>query len=188
MGVTTVSGRSRNIVSSVEMVGFDREWCNESLMPADYAVTDIDEQLAEALGGTDSAEMSQAMQEYNEAMAQMTPEQRAMLEGMGMGDMMQQGMGAAGASTPPPAAGSPSPPDAPCNSPSSRELTTGNLTQTVQKHLEALGYSPGNTDGADSLHTTIAISQFQAEKGLEVTGEVSPQLVGVLSAEVDSGC
>jgi peptidoglycan hydrolase-like protein with peptidoglycan-binding domain len=55
----------------------------------------------------------------------------------------------------------------------------------VQKHLMALGYDPGNTDGNVSTETIIAISQFQAEKGLEVTGEVSPQLAGILSAEVD---
>jgi peptidoglycan hydrolase-like protein with peptidoglycan-binding domain len=55
----------------------------------------------------------------------------------------------------------------------------------VQNHLDALGYDTGNTSGELSLETTIAISQFQAEKGLEVTGEVSPQLAGVLSAEVD---
>ncbi|MEZ5502430.1 MAG: peptidoglycan-binding protein [Halioglobus sp.] len=68
---------------------------------------------------------------------------------------------------------------------SSAELTSDNLTQTVQNHLKALGYDPGNTDGEASTQTSIAISQFQAEKGLPVTGEVTPQLVGILSAEVD---
>jgi len=58
----------------------------------------------------------------------------------------------------------------------------------VQLHLEALGYDPGNTAGSDALRSKIAISQFQAEKGLEVTGEVSPQLLGTLAVEVDSGC
>ena len=158
MGVTTVSGRSRSIISSVEMVNFDRQWCNESLMPAAYTVIDIDEQLAEAMGGTNPEEMSEAMQEYNAAMEQMTPEQRAMMESMGMGDMMG---GAAAAGGKPPG-GSTSPPSAACSSPSSRELTTDDLLQTVQKHLHALGYDPGNTDGGDSFMTTIAISQFQA--------------------------
>ena len=36
-----------------------------------------------------------------------------------------------------------------------------------------------------ALETTIAISQFQAEKGMKVTGEVTPQLIGILAAEVD---
>lgn len=70
--------------------------------------------------------------------------------------------------------------------PSSADLTTGNMTQSVQKHLQALGYEPGNTSGEVSTETIIAISQFQAEKGMEVTGEVTPQLLGILGAEVDS--
>jgi len=69
--------------------------------------------------------------------------------------------------------------------PSSADLYSDNVTQMIQNHLQALGYDPGNTDGQASIQTTIAISQFQAEKGLEVTGEVSPQLAGILSAEVD---
>ena len=60
-----------------------------------------------------------------------------------------------------------------------------NLTQSVQLNLKALGYDPGRTDGEASVETSIAISQFQAEKGLEVTGEVTPQLAGILEAEVE---
>lgn len=63
--------------------------------------------------------------------------------------------------------------------------SSGNLTQAVQIHLKALGYDPGKMDGEASVQTSIAISQFQAEKGLEVTGEVSPQLAGILEAEVE---
>lgn len=188
MGVTQVSGRSRSIISSVEMVSFDRQWCNESLMPAAYTVNDIDAQLAEAMGGTNSAEMSAAMQEYNTAMEQMTPEQRAMMENMGMGDMMGKMMGGAAAAGGQPSAGSTSPPNAACSSPSSKDLSTDDMLQTVQKHLHALGYDPGNTDGDESFMTTIAISQFQAEKGIEATGEVTPQLLGILAAEVDGRC
>ena len=54
----------------------------------------------------------------------------------------------------------------------------------VERH--ALGYDVGDINGESSLETTIAISTFQAEKGMDVTGEVSPQLLGILSAEVDS--
>jgi len=68
---------------------------------------------------------------------------------------------------------------------SSAKLSSDNLTQSVQLHLEALGYDPGNTDGEASVQTSIAISQFQAEKGMAVTGEVSPQLAGILEAEAE---
>lgn len=76
------------------------------------------------------------------------------------------------------------PEEAPQKVASSTDLSSGNLTQTVQKQLKALGYDPGNTDGELSVQTSVAISRFQAEKGLEVTGEVTPQLVGVLEAEL----
>jgi hypothetical protein len=69
--------------------------------------------------------------------------------------------------------------------PSSATLITDDLTQSAQKLLEALGYDPGNTDGELSTETVIAISQFQAEKGLDVTGAVTPQLIGILAAAVD---
>ena len=67
---------------------------------------------------------------------------------------------------------------------SSADLSSDNLTQMVQNQLKALGYDPGNTDGEPSVQTSVAISRFQAERGLEVTGEVTPQLVGVLEAEL----
>lgn len=190
MGRTMVSGRSHHVITSIRLVDFDPAWCSQSLMPAGYAVTDIDQQISEALGSGDmpsSDEMSQAMEEYNRAMEQLTPEQRAMMEQMGMGDMMQGMMGGA-AGAPPAAAGQNAPGPAPAaagNTPSSADLMADDLTQSIQNHLQALGYDPGNTDGDASLQTTIAISQFQAEKGLDVTGEVSPQLLGALAAEVD---
>jgi peptidoglycan hydrolase-like protein with peptidoglycan-binding domain len=70
--------------------------------------------------------------------------------------------------------------------PSSADLTTDNLTQSVQNHLQALGYSVGNTRGDPDTNTVVAISQFQAENGMEVTGEATPQLLGILGAKVDS--
>jgi peptidoglycan hydrolase-like protein with peptidoglycan-binding domain len=56
------------------------------------------------------------------------------------------------------------------------------LTQIVQQELQKLGYDPGGVDGEMTTKTAVAISQFQAEHDLEVTGEASPQLVGVLMA------
>ena len=184
-----------------------------SLIPAEYDITDVDAELANALGDQDPEELAQAMAEYERAMEQMTPEQRAMMEQMGMGDMMKQAMGgnmsggsmaggatgmsatgmsasgASGTATASAAAGFTATQAAgsACTK-SSKELTTNNMTQSVQMHLQALGYDTGNTDGVEALNTTIAVSQFQAEKGVEVTGEISPQLLGLLAAQVDSGC
>lgn len=58
------------------------------------------------------------------------------------------------------------------------------LTQIIQKDLIALGYEPGNTEGELSTETIVAISKFQAENDLDVTGEASPQLAGVIKAKV----
>ncbi|MEM6579900.1 MAG: peptidoglycan-binding protein [Pseudomonadota bacterium] len=61
------------------------------------------------------------------------------------------------------------------------------LTSQVQESLLKLGYDPGNTAGEASTQTVVAISQFQAENGMAVTGEVSPQLAGILAAHVSGG-
>jgi peptidoglycan hydrolase-like protein with peptidoglycan-binding domain len=58
------------------------------------------------------------------------------------------------------------------------------LTQKIQKDLVILGYEPGNTDGESTDLTVAAIAQFQAERDMPVTGEVSPLLAGIISAEV----
>ena len=56
------------------------------------------------------------------------------------------------------------------------------VTQIVQQDLHALGYDTGSTDGEMTMQTAIAISKFQAEHDLEVTGEASPQLAGIVKA------
>ncbi|MEJ2256914.1 MAG: peptidoglycan-binding domain-containing protein, partial [Woeseiaceae bacterium] len=61
------------------------------------------------------------------------------------------------------------------------------VLKMIQMKLTELGYATGNTDGLPSTETTIAISQFQAERGMEVTGKPSPQLAGVLAAEAGQG-
>jgi peptidoglycan hydrolase-like protein with peptidoglycan-binding domain len=56
------------------------------------------------------------------------------------------------------------------------------LTLIAQQDLAALGYDPGAIDGNYSPKTAVAVSKFQAEHGLQVTGEVTPQLVGIIRA------
>ncbi len=60
------------------------------------------------------------------------------------------------------------------------------LVQSIQRDLIALGYDPGSADGKVSTPTIVAISKFQAENGLEVTGEATPQLAGILAAKRDA--
>jgi peptidoglycan hydrolase-like protein with peptidoglycan-binding domain len=56
------------------------------------------------------------------------------------------------------------------------------LTQIVQQDLTALGYDTGGVDGTATTKTIIAVSRFQSEHNLEVTGEITPQLAGVIKA------
>lgn len=147
---------------------------------------------AAAPGGASStppAAGGAAAAEIGNALGNLSAEDRAAMQqaGAGFGALIGAalsgqlpGAGVA-ATTPGRAAAAP----ARAGRPSSAELYSDNLTQMVQRHLEVLGYEPGNTDGELSVQTAIAISQFQAEKGLQVTGEVTPQLAGILSAEVD---
>lgn len=58
------------------------------------------------------------------------------------------------------------------------------LTLRIQKDLTTLGYHPGEINGELSDPTIAAIAQFQAERDMPVTGEVSPLLAGIISAEV----
>jgi peptidoglycan hydrolase-like protein with peptidoglycan-binding domain len=124
-------------------------------------------------------------------MKSLTPEQQEMMKKMGMGDMQQLMGGAAPASAASAGAaastaasqGSPASRGAPASSPD--PYYSDNVTQMVQRQLKALGYDPGNTDGVDSMETSIAISQFQAENKMKVTGKASPQLAGVLSAKLE---
>jgi len=56
------------------------------------------------------------------------------------------------------------------------------LTQIVQRDLTAMGYDTGGVDGKAGTKTVVAVSRFQAEHGLEVTGEITPQLAGRIQA------
>jgi peptidoglycan hydrolase-like protein with peptidoglycan-binding domain len=58
------------------------------------------------------------------------------------------------------------------------------LTQRIQRDLVALGYDPGSINGEMTVDTAVAISKFQAENGMDVSGEASPQLAGILAARV----
>ena len=52
------------------------------------------------------------------------------------------------------------------------------LTQIVQQDLTALGYDTGGTGGTASTKTIIAVSRFQSEHNLDVTGRSPRNLQG----------
>ncbi|MEJ2521323.1 MAG: peptidoglycan-binding domain-containing protein [Gammaproteobacteria bacterium] len=60
------------------------------------------------------------------------------------------------------------------------------LVGMIQRDLKALGFYDGDVNGELTKMTVVAISRYQAENGMEVTGEATPQLAGMLSAAVDA--
>lgn len=183
LGEGAVGGRSESHIANIRLREDPGESCRGLQAPADYEYTDINEEISVAMGGQDGAsqaQMQEAMRQASEAMAEMPESDRQqmqqMMQNLGLGAMMP---GGGGGTTPAPAQGARS------SMPASADLRSGDLTTSVQQHLQALGYDVGNADGSLSLETQIAVSTFQAEQGLEVTGDVTPQLLGILSAEVD---
>ena len=173
MGIE-VDSKTEMRAISVDSVAPDL--CEQTIIPTGYTVTDAGEQLQAS-----SEELSAGMAELNQAMESLTPEQREALSGLGLGSLvpgMNQDQPAAAP------AGS-SAPSSNRSASRSSDLMTDNLLQSIQLHLQALNIEPGNTSGEMDLNTQIAISQFQAKKGMKPTGEASPQLLGVLAAEVD---
>ena len=62
----------------------------------------------------------------------------------------------------------------------STTVTADDLTMMIEQDLARLGYETGLVDGEETLETVIAISKFQAENNIDVTGEVTPQLARAL--------
>ncbi len=56
------------------------------------------------------------------------------------------------------------------------------LTRIVQESLINLGYDPGPANGEATTKTIIAVAEFQARNNLEPTGEITPQLAGIIQA------
>lgn len=66
------------------------------------------------------------------------------------------------------------------------DVVETDLIKMIQLDLVTLGYNPGDADGILSRQTVVAITQFEAANGLEVTGQATPQLAGRLQAAVDA--
>lgn len=54
--------------------------------------------------------------------------------------------------------------------------------ESVQRVLAELGYAPGSIDGQLNSATRRAIEDFQIDRGLPVTGDISPRFLDELSA------
>ena len=132
-------------------------------------------------------EAAQEMAELEKQMASMPASQRAMMEKM-MGPQleMMKNMSSGGGfqvevvttsiTVNPPMIGQDG---SPCSTSGAEISVTPpddiRLSKMVQVSHVSLGYDTGTTDGTMNKQTAIAISQFQAANGMEVTGLPSPQ-------------
>ena len=53
----------------------------------------------------------------------------------------------------------------------------------AQKTLRSFGYDPGPIDGIMRFETASALSAFQRERGLSVTGQANPETLAALGIE-----
>ncbi len=189
-GMSMGGGEHRTVmkINSLQMVDLPSDFCTRALTPEYFEVSEP----AAGLSGMSITAGSPSGSADTEESGGMLGGLMNMMKSAGEQGFAVPGQQQAPAANP---AGQPVPQQAPApapsggvprSGPSSADLMTDDVTQSVQLHLEALGYSVGNTKGDLDTNTIIAISQFQAERGMQVTGEATPQLLGILGAAVDA--
>ena len=67
--------------------------------------------------------------------------------------------------------------------PTGRVSRNDPLVYDIQSSLTELGYEPGPVDGAYGRRTSLAISEYQKENGLLVTGEPSEALLAHMNKQ-----
>jgi hypothetical protein len=189
-GKSVISSDSQALITGVSIKPMSAGYCEKAIVPPDIEITNVSEEIQKAFASVSPEQMEQ----MQEAMAGMSPQQLEMMQNMGLGDMLGMGAAAGGSAIPQAmqqseATSSPAP--APAAKKGSQDslsaaLQGANLAETAKNYLQVLGYDTGAGGGEMNIETTIAISQFQAENGMEATGEVTPQLIGLLAAKVDA--
>lgn len=186
-GVAQADGQSREFFIEVANSDYRRPpGCDDMYEPYRQVV-----RMGGMLDAAQMAEMEEAqrqLEQFERELASMPPQQRQMVENM-MGSQMDtlRSLTSGGAiehvqETE----------EILCNPDLAALFGTGMRGQMVedydlvliQEYLVILGYEPGNTDGVLDALTQVAISQFQAEHGLEVTGGPSRSLQQALAGEV----
>lgn len=107
MGKTMVAGESTSDILSTRLVSLPSDWCTREFVGPDVPIRDMDEEINQALSGQSGApgsgvsaeqqaEIAEGMRQLQEAMDSLTPEQKRMMEQLGIGSGMIPGGGAAG--------------------------------------------------------------------------------------------
>lgn len=186
-GTMTRDGETQDFFIEVVNTDFrNPPGCGELIVPF-RRITRIGGIMTEA----ERAQMAEAqaqLAEFEQQMASMPPQQRQMMESM-MGSQMQavRSLASGGAMET-----TQDIEEVYCNPDLAALFGTGMGTGPmegydlvlIQEYLLILGYEPGNTEGVLDTLTEIAISTFQAERGMAVTGQPSLALQQALAAEM----
>ena len=95
MGRTTVSSESTSDILNARLVSLPSDWCTREFVGPDVPIRDMDEEINQALSGQSGspnsgvsaeqqAEIAEGMRQFQEAMDNLSPEQKAMMEQMGI--------------------------------------------------------------------------------------------------------
>jgi hypothetical protein len=99
MGRTMMSGESTSEILAVRLVSLPSDWCTREFVGPDVPIKDLDEEISQALSGQSGSseggisaqqqeEMAEGMQQLQDAMKNLTPEQKRMMEQLGIGSGM----------------------------------------------------------------------------------------------------
>ncbi|MEM7502193.1 MAG: peptidoglycan-binding domain-containing protein [Pseudomonadota bacterium] len=190
-GTFTENGESRDFyIQTVNSDFRNPPGCHNMIQPFTRTV-----EMGGILNDEQKTQMEEAQKqlaEFDKQMAELPPSQRQMMERM-MGDKMDavRSMAESGAlkytmeteeilcNADLKALFSP-----PIGGPGVIQATGDGLLKQIQVDLTTLGYEPGNIDGVLDTMTQVAISQFEAEAGLAVTGEPSQEVAKALATAV----
>ena len=123
------------------------------------------------------------LEKYDREMAKMPAAQRAMVERM-MGDKIEQARSLATGGavefkllttsivTNPDFSGAPS------------LLDLTDIVREIQRDLTTLGYNPGPINGQMNPQTASAIEGFEADQGMPITGEATPEIAEILRVAI----
>lgn len=194
-GVMTENGRSQEVFMERELQDY-RNVPDSALYEPYKTVMRAGGMLTEAQRA-ELAESQKQLEEFEREMASMPADQRAMMEQM-MGDRLEQMRNMVSGGTFEIETITTSIEINPdfrnprleqfareaMGAPANVKRGEDNLVQIIQFDLSTLGYEPGNIDGVLDTMTQVAISQFQAESELQVTGQPSAELARALEAAV----
>jgi len=85
-GMSMAAGRTEMEAYSVDRMSLPGNWCEQDFVPQGFQIRDMNQEISEAMSGSGMGiDISEAQRQMEAALQSLTPEQKAMLEKMGIG-------------------------------------------------------------------------------------------------------